>query len=621
MSSTAPGTGDSCLSSRFPYGNKITRGKLTAVGEAEIFLRGLGVRQLRVRHHDQVARIEVAEEDMKLLLQNREQIPEIASRCAVFAKTDLIHAQQQGFSLGAICDSLCKGLADNIVDTLFNKVDPIAPVVMTGGVSLNQAVIKHIEELLGTSIIVHEFSHLMASLGAIYQLMEDPELSSANIDVGNILVSSTQQKDYYYSPLSGSGNSYPDFSAHTHYRFQPEAVSHASEVQVDLYEDPAVLQTNAHYEPAETELILGIDVGSTSTKSILLSLEGTPIAGCYTYTSGQPLKAVKAIFESIDDLQKRLNQHFSIRSCGTTGSGRKFIGKIIRADRIYDEITAHARAAYELNPATDTIIEIGGQDAKFTLMKDGVVTFSHMNTVCAAGTGSFIEELAGKMGVPLSDYSRRCQNTAAPLASDRCTVFMERDINQLLNSRYSVDEVLTTVLHSVRENYLKKVANEAQIGTQVCFQGATAKNRSLVSAFEQRLGQSIYVSRYCHLTGALGTALILNEEFHGETQFRGINLFRKDIPISTETCELCLNHCLISKAPINGETVAYGFLCGRDYETKKYVDAGQSGFDLMKFRKGLLSDIKVEKPQRRTRIGIPATLHMKDDLSFWKDFF
>ena len=174
------------------------------------------------------------------------------------------------------------------------------------------------------------------------------------------------------------------------------------------------------------------------------------------------------------------------------------------ADLVVDEITAHARAACEIDPEVDTIIEIGGQDSKFTTLKNGAVTFSVMNKVCAAGTGSFIEEQARKLGCPLADYSARVEHRPSPMASDRCTVFMERDINHYLSEGYTVDEVLAAVLHSVRENYLTKVAVEAGIGNTISFQGATAKNRALVAAFEQRLNKPIHVSRYCHLTGALG---------------------------------------------------------------------------------------------------------------------
>jgi predicted CoA-substrate-specific enzyme activase len=268
-----------------------------------------------------------------------------------------------------------------------------------------------------------------------------------------------------------------------------------------------------------------------------------------TYTAGKPLSAVKSVSKLLKTFRHKCPE-ITIAGVGTTGSGRKFIGKIINADLIIDEITSHARAAFELNPLTDTIIEIGGQDAKFTLMNNGSVTFSQMNSVCPAGTGSFLYEQARKMGCSLSDYSGNTENVSAPLASDRCTVFMERDISQLFNNGYSVNEILATALHSVTENYLKKVAVEASIGQNICFQGATAKNKSLIAAFEQRLNKPVYVSEYCHLTGALGTAIMLQEEHLRSTGFRGLGICREEINIETETCSLCTNNCCISLAAV-----------------------------------------------------------------------
>jgi hypothetical protein len=161
---------------------------------------------------------------------------------------------------------------------------------------------------------------------------------------------------------------------------------------------------------------------------------------------------------------------------------------------------------------------------------------------------------------------------------------MERDINNYLNKGFSVEEILAAVLHSVRENYLKKVAVEATIGNHICFQGATAKNKALVAAFENKLGKEIFVSKYCHLTGALGLTYLLAEEHKGKSQFRGLDIYHKEIPVQIETCYLCNNNCRIRIAEVAGEKVAYGFLCGRDYDIKKYVDSNTSGFNLIKER-------------------------------------
>jgi predicted CoA-substrate-specific enzyme activase len=280
------------------------------------------------------------------------------------------------------------------------------------------------------------------------------------------------------------------------------------------------------------------------------------------------------------------------------------------ADIIIDEITAHARAACEIDPEVDTIIEIGGQDSKFTTLNKGRVTFSIMNNVCAAGTGSFIEEQARKLGCPLAEYSSRTEGRRSPIVSDRCTVFMERDMNHYLSEGYAVDEVLASVLHAVRENYLTKVAVEGGIGKTVLFQGATAKNRSLVAAFEQRLKKPIHVSRYCHLTGALGAALALSDQGIRETGFRGTAIHRNTIHVSSETCELCTNHCKISVADVGGEKVAAGFLCGREYDTKRYVGKNLSGFDLLKERKKIFSFEPVRECSEEITVGIPAALHL-----------
>jgi predicted CoA-substrate-specific enzyme activase len=552
----------------------------------------------------------------EMALQNKGPIPDIAARCSVFAKTDLIHAQQKGYGLEAICDSLCKGLAANIADTLFNKSVPEVPIIMTGGVSKNQSVVKHLQRIIGEKIEVDPRSHLLPALGAA--LLEKEERMdrkpSGPVELDRLL-SPKGKLTYFYEPLSVkvSQRSGPDIAEQ--FRYQPVISDHMVGVQVDRFREIRGVEFSGH---------LGIDVGSTSTKAVIIDAQGEPVAGFYTYTSGQPLKAVQALFEAMDHLMAKTGTLLKILSCGTTGSGRKFIGNIIRADRDLDEITAHARAAFALNPATDTIIEIGGQDAKFTQMKEGVVTFSHMNTVCAAGTGSFIEELAGRLGVGLEEFEKLAMGRPAPLASDRCTVFMERDINQLLSNGYAVEEVLATVIHSVRENYLKKVASESHIGDQICFQGATAKNRALVAAFEQRLGKPIFVSPLCHLTGALGTALILREEQTETSRFRGVDLYKKTIPVQTEICDLCLNHCTISVASVNGEKQAYGFLCGRDYDTKKFVSKGPTGFELISERNRLVKALKIHSAKKkgtRPLVGIPATLHLLEDLPFWCSFF
>jgi predicted CoA-substrate-specific enzyme activase len=569
----------------------------------------------------QAARLNLAgiEQLSDIAFANSGVIPKIASRCAVFAKTDLVHAQQEGYTLAEICDGLCHGLAKNIVDTAFAGVKPNGPVIFTGGVSRNRAVVRHIEEMIGCKVIVEKT--LYGAAGAALNLMQEmsndrryPTIAGSRISsADDLLTLEPVHKAYYHAPLTLQLCDYPDFNSSDHYEFQWADSENPYSVEVDVYQK---LNPGATYN-----IYLGIDIGSTSTKAMMTGSDQAVLAGFYTRTAARPVAAVQNILAAIADMAAIKEVSLNVVGAGTTGSGRKFAGKIIGADLVVDEITAHARAACQLNPQVDTIIEIGGQDSKFTTLKDGAVTFSIMNTVCAAGTGSFIEEQAQRLGCALDEFSDRTENQRSPLVSDRCTVFMERDTNHYLNEGYTVNEVLASVLHAIRENYLTKVAIENNIGDTILFQGATAKNKALVAAFEQRLKKPIHVSRYCHLTGALGTAILLAEQKIASTTFRGLDLYKMRIPIQSEVCELCTNHCKITLADVGGERVAYGFLCGRDYDTVTYVSNNRCGFDLLRERKKTMSFKPQSKPGAGLTIGIPAALHLYEDLAMWRKFF
>jgi predicted CoA-substrate-specific enzyme activase len=589
-------------------------------------------------------------------LLNRGVPPKIASRCAVFAKTDLCHAQQSGCSLEEICEGLCQGLARTIVETVTSGQRLEGPVYLAGGVSNNRAVVGHISRLLGSRVIVPQHAHLFGALGAAARAraaLARAEHACRTFgpyrreDLARLLEQRQQpERGDLQEPLELRLSRYPDFRSEEKGLFQPLLAGSGSffPVERDLYVPSS---------PGDRwEGVLGIDIGSTSTKAVLVEPHhGTKprvLAGFYTRTAGRPLTAVQAILEALHDLLRAKGLHIDILGVGTTGAGRAFVGRVIGADCVLNEITAHARAAVELEPDVDTIIEIGGQDSKFTVLRDGRVTFCQMNTVCAAGTGSFIEEQAARLGVPLDRYAAAAEGRRAPLTSDRCTVFMERDLNSCLSRGYAVEELLAAILHSVRENYLRKVACEALIGARICFQGATARNRALVAAFEQRLGQPISVSRYCHLTGALGVALALAERLPARTRFRGIDLFKEPISVRGEICELCANHCKIQVAEVQGSTVAYGFLCGRDYEQKKYVGRNRSGFDMLReYRKAAGDPAGGDSPGRpaatlgrpvaavspaeiprkgmvlrqAVRVGIPAALYLLEEIPLWRHFF
>ena len=546
--------------------------------------------------------------------KNRGPIPQIATRCAVFAKTDLVHAQQEGYTLSQIAEGLCKGLAKNIVDTCFSGDRKEGRIVFCGGVSRNTAVVRHIRAMTHQEIEV-EKTHYGAAGAALYLL--DELLLKERIHVQSIdelLLSSKAPKKSYYSPLTLQKSRYPEFEGIEKLEYQPmEKGGHMPAcVEVDLYEN---------MEGQKESFFLGIDIGSTSTKAVLMGTDKKVLAGFYTRTAGRPVEATQHLLEAIHFIEKKCGSEFLIIGASATGSGRKFVGNLIGADIILDEITAHARAAVEIAPDVDTIIEIGGQDSKFTTLKNGQVVFSVMNTVCAAGTGSFIEEQAKKLDCPLSEYASRTENRPSPMTSDRCTVFMERDLNYYLTEGYATDELLASVLHAIVENYISKVAMEGSIGDIIFFQGATAKNKSLVAAFEQRLDRPIHVSRYCHLTGALGAALCLSDHPFEKTRFKGLGLYKSKIPISSEVCGLCTNHCKITLAEFDGKKIAYGFLCGRDYETEHFVDNNRSGFDLVKETRRVWSLKSHGKINHGLTIGLPDGVFMTEEMALWRHFF
>ena len=488
---------------------------------------------------DQQARrlgLEGIEELAERAMASTRPTPRISTRCAVFARTDLVHAQQAGCSVEEICDGLCKGLAQNIADTLLGGEKPREPLIFAGGVALNEAVCRHLESIIGVGIASHERAPVLAALGAALAVPEEGkglELFDLERGIDGLLADPGAERQYFFpvldldahGPADGAGSE----GAEIRHTFDAVLGSRAHRVEVDTYQPGH--RGDPRRSGSELAVRMGIDIGSTSTKAILVDEARVPVAGFYTRTLGAPLSATQALCEAIEDFAARQDIRLRFLGVGVTGAGRKFVGAIVRADLVVDEITAHARAAYELDPGIDTIIEIGGQDAKFTTMRDGMVSFSHMNTVCAAGTGSFLEEQAARLGVEVESYQERVRGARAPLASDRCAVFMERDINTFLAQGFSTEEILAAALFSVRENYLQKVARGAAIGSRICFQGATARNRALVAAFAQGLGKPVFVSRYCHLTGALGAALLQAEQAGTALSgFRGLASLRERDP-------------------------------------------------------------------------------------------
>ena len=487
--------------------------------------------------------------------------PLIATRCAVFAKTDIIHAMQEGYSLEAVCAGLCEGIARNVLDALVKGREIASPAGLIGGVSRNRAIASEMEQILGTRVVVPEHAHLSGAFGAA-RLGELKEYRSE-------LIARESGRRSAREPLELSLSHYPDFDAFSiRMRNGVEVLLPGDGAGKGGHMDGAATDGNS---PGEDPLgvYIGIDIGSTSTKAVLIDEKRRIRGGFYTSTAGEPIRAVQKLVTCINETFA--SQHLQILGTATTGSGRMIIKELFDADMAMNEITAHAKAAVFLHPRADTIIEIGGQDSKFTLLRDGEVYYSAMNYVCAAGTGSFIEEQAKRLEVNLDAFSEMAFGARAPFTSDRCTVYMERDLNALLGEGWSKRSLAAAVLNSVRDNYLAKVVSRTALGEYIVFQGATGRNKALVAAFEQLIGKPIHVSAYCHLTGALGAALLCGEAQPKQKQSAFIWEFR-DLTIREETCKRCPNHCLLTVVQSGGKTAGWGMKCGREYSARRRAE-------------------------------------------------
>ena len=291
---------------------------------------------------------------------------------------------------------------------------------------------------------------------------------------------------------------------------------------------------------------LGIDVGSVTTKIALIDEQGNCIDTTMIRTSGKPVVAVQ---KSMQNLLEKGYSDYEISGVGTTGSGRNLAGALVGADVIKNEITAHAVAASTYIPDVQTILEIGGQDSKIILLRDGIVTDFAMNTVCAAGTGSFLDQQASRLNVPIQDFGPTALKSTSPARiAGRCGVFAESDLIHKQQLGYPVEDLLYGLCQALVRNYLSNLALGKELLSKVVFQGGVATNTGMVKAFEEALGCEIIVPEHHQTMGAIGSALLAMENFdytQKPTLFKGWNVSELEFSSVTNECKGCSNNCEI----------------------------------------------------------------------------
>ena len=305
---------------------------------------------------------------------------------------------------------------------------------------------------------------------------------------------------------------------------------------------------------------LGVDIGSISTKGVIIDKDYNIITSLYIWTEGNPVEAVKKL---INKLKEELPDNYVVRGIGTTGSARKLIGLLLDANVVKNEITAHAIGTLNYYPDAKTILEIGGQDSKIILINNGIISDYAMNTLCAAGTGSFLSSQAKRLGIDIEDFSEMALKSDNPVKiAARCTVFAESDLIHKVQSGYKIDDIVSGLCKSIVVNYLNNVGKGKKILSPIVFQGGVSKNKGVIKYFKEVLKQDIIVDKNSHLMGAIGIAILASRE--KSDKIYDLNIKNIEFVTKASECFGCSNNCEILRIYKNNELVdAWGNRCNK----------------------------------------------------------
>jgi predicted CoA-substrate-specific enzyme activase len=529
----------------------------------------------------------------------------IAGRCSVFAKSDMIHAQQKGYTTGQILRGLCDAVSRNFKSAIVKGRDVVAPVAFIGAVGLNQGVRNAMREafkLEENQFLVPELNCWLGALGSA--MFEADEWRKKTFKRIHQLQQHAQMKQTF-------------------------ACSDPLLMENVLLLREHVKDTAVKAAPGKKiEAYIGIDVGSVSTNLVATDAEGNVLHEIYLRTQGRPIEVVDAGLREIEEV---LGDVLDVKGVGTTGSGRELIGELVGADTVNDEITAHKTGAMHVcqrmgMETVDTIFEIGGQDSKFISISKGVVVDFTMNEACAAGTGSFLEEQAEKLGIAIKEeFAKLALASKNPARlGERCTVFMERDVTSLLLKGAEVGDLCAGLAYSVALNYLNRVVRGRKIGNVIYFQGGTAYNDSVAAAFSQILGKRIIVPPHNGVIGAIGMALIAQDVMRargGASKFRGYSLNKVNFTTREFVCKACSNYCDMKEFVIEGQRSYWGDKCSDKFRKRAKTDRKPVVEDLVEYRDKLLEQVLKAPAGARGKIGVPRTMFFFDRFPFWCAYF
>ena len=564
--------------------------------------------------------VQIEDEFGALALQS-EAPPRVAGRCSVFAKSDMIHLQQQATPVHDIVAGLCLGLARNLKSSLCQGKDIVAPVAFCGGVASNAGVVRALEEVfdLGKGGLIVPAEHAVTgAIGAVLVQMRQGAGGASSQELRVLLA----RLDHHIKEDRQVGYRLGALPKPTH--DEP-----ASQVHAELLEQ-------ARATGKKIPAYLGVDVGSISTNVVVMDEAQRVLSKAYLMTASRPLEAVR---QGLAMVGAEVDGLVEILGVATTGSGRYLTGDFVGADLVINEITAQATGAAIVDPTVDTIFEIGGQDSKYISLEDGVVVDFEMNHACAAGTGSFLEEQAERLGMSIKEeFANEAFASSAPIRlGERCTVFMESDLLSYQQQGAERPDLTAGLAYSIVTNYLNRVVGHRKVGQKVFFQGGTAFNRAVVSAFEAVTGKPIIVPDHHEVTGALGAAELAWRHMAAQAQetgteqastFRGFDLAHMEYSVRVFECTHCANNCEIKEVTLPGaEPLYYGSRCDR-YNVKKAQAAGKELPDLFRERQQLLAKHagldaqgRGSGGQGRRTVGIPMCLSNYQFMPLWSRFW
>lgn len=521
-----------------------------------------------------------------------EQYYELSSRCSVFCKSDCTHALNKGVPKELVLNGLGKVMADKIVE-LAHKAN-VKRIMVVGGTTRNRLMLKHLSRHL--EVVVPDEALYFEAYGAyLWGTINKVKAPKA------------------FSIKKDGKSSFPKHEPLRKF------------VHMVEFKDMPFQQARDG-----DECILGVDVGSTTTKAVLMRVKDDAIlAGVYLRTLGDPIRATKQCLSSI--IEQLNGTKVNVVGLGVTGSGRKIVGLFCQTEAVFNEIMAHAKAAAYFDPEVDTIFEIGGQDAKYTYLVNGVPSDYAMNEACSAGTGSFLEEAAGESlrvhYTEIGDLALKGENP--PNFSDQCAAFIGSDVKTAVNEGVSKEDICAGLVYSVCMNYLNRVKGNRPVGKKVFMQGGVCYNRAVPVAMAALTGKRIVVPPHPGLMGAYGVALLTKE--HIQLGFLKKRLFdlkkladREVVYHGTFVCpggkEKCDRKCQIRIIEVDGRRFPFGGACNKYENVVRGLSIEGTKYNFVKRREEAIFRLE-EKGTGAKTVGISKSLAMCTLFPLFKTFF